>query len=94
MGAGTCRIQCAIDGFVQGVGYRMFAQRAARELGLAGYVRNLADGRVEVVAEGPRAAVEKLIGLVERGPSMSRVTEVELEWGIPTGDFTDFTIRR
>lgn len=88
------RIQCIVDGVVQGVGFRMFVHRVARELGLVGYVRNANDARVEVVAEGPRPAIEKLIDLVERGPSMAQVIEIDLEWGTPTGEFTDFTIRR
>ncbi len=65
-----------VAGRVQGVGYRYFVQEIAEEMGLRGYVRNLRDGRVEVLAFG---SGEKLRGLrheLEKGPMMSRVTEV------------------
>lgn len=61
---------------VQGVGYRYFAQRAAQRLGLAGYVRNLADGRVEVYAIGDSEALSKLRAELERGPRSSQVSSV------------------
>ena len=65
-----------VDGMVQGVGYRYFVRRKALELGLAGSVRNLADGRVEVVASGERQASDNLEAALWRGPSMSKVTNV------------------
>ena len=65
-----------IAGRVQGVGYRIFALRAAEELGLAGYTRNLSDGRVEVFAMGPAAKLRKLRIELRKGPMMARVTEV------------------
>lgn len=66
-----------ITGRVQGVGFRWFTTRAARELGLRGSVRNLRDGAVEVVAEGPSDAVEALARRIARGPSGARVDAVE-----------------
>jgi len=65
-----------VSGMVQGVGYRYFAQRAARRLGLAGYVKNLGDGRVEVYAIGPREELMQLRGELERGPQAARVSKV------------------
>lgn len=65
---------------VQGVGYRYFAQRAAQRLGVAGYVRNLGDGRVEVYAIGADGVLAQLRTELERGPraaEVSRVTEEE-----------------
>lgn len=65
---------------VQGVGYRYFAQRAAQRLGVAGYVRNLGDGRVEVYAIGDAGPLAQLRAELERGPraaQVARVTEEE-----------------
>jgi acylphosphatase len=64
---------------VQGVGYRYFAQRAARRLGLAGYVKNLRDGRVEVYATGAPASLESLRAELERGPRSGSVSGVAEE---------------
>lgn len=69
-----------VSGMVQGVGYRYFAQRAAGQLALAGYVRNLRDGRVEVYATGPAEALVAFRAALEAGPSggvVSSVTEEE-----------------
>jgi acylphosphatase len=66
-----------VRGRVQGVGYRYFAQRAASELGLSGYARNLDDGRVEVYAAGPRKKLEEMAGLLSRGPRWAEVRGVE-----------------
>jgi acylphosphatase len=65
-----------VTGTVQGVGYRYFAQRAARHLGLAGFVRNLGDGRVEVYAVGLAESLEKLKRELQQGPSGAQVTSV------------------
>jgi len=66
-----------VRGRVQGVGYRYFAQRAAVELGLTGYTRNLDDGRVEVYAVGPVAKLSELAGMLYRGPRWGEVHGVE-----------------
>jgi acylphosphatase len=66
-----------IGGRVQGVGYRYFAQRAATELGLTGYARNLDDGRVEVYATGAEAKLSSLAGSLRQGPRWSDVRTVE-----------------
>jgi acylphosphatase len=69
-----------VSGMVQGVGYRYFAQRVAERLGIAGYVKNLRDGRVEVYAIGSAAQLEALRGELEQGPEaavVSGVAEVE-----------------
>ncbi|MGH9698084.1 MAG: acylphosphatase [Candidatus Acidiferrales bacterium] len=71
-----------VSGMVQGVGFRYFASRAAQRLGLAGYVRNLRDGRVEVYAVGPPEILAALRRELERGPrsaAISGVTEEEAE---------------
>lgn len=81
-----------VTGAVQGVGFRYFAHRMARGLGVGGFARNLADGRVEVVAEGPRRAVEEFVGRLRRGPSGAAVADVQVEWETPSGA-VDFVIR-
>ena len=82
-----------VRGVVQGVGFRYFTARAARDAGLAGYVRNLADGRVEVVAEGQSAAVESLERVIRNGPPLARVDGVEVETGNPPTGYSRFEIR-
>jgi acylphosphatase len=66
-----------ISGIVQGVGFRLFAWRSARALGIRGYVRNLKDGRVEAVAAGPAEALEAFQEQVRRGPSGALVSGME-----------------
>ena len=68
-----------ISGFVQGVGFRYFAQHAAQKLGVSGYTRNLSDGRVEVYAIGPVELLVKLRAALERGPMGASVSDVEEE---------------
>ncbi len=67
-----------VRGLVQGVAFRWCTKERARELGVAGWVRNLPDGSVEVWAEGPAIAVEDLVLWLERGPPAARVEAVEL----------------
>ena len=66
-----------VRGRVQGVGYRYFAQHAAAALGLAGYARNLDDGRVEVYAAGPEARLSEMAGMLRTGPRWADVRGVE-----------------
>src|SRR5438128_8000624 len=84
--------EVVVSGDVQGVGYRAFTQRAAKELGLSGWVRNLYDGRAQVEVEGPRAKVEELLARLRRGPSLGEVTDVWVTWKTPTGSAQGFTI--
>ena len=81
-----------ISGFVQGIGYRFFAMRAAARHQVLGTVRNLPDGRVEVVAEGDRDAMDEFKKDLATGPSMAEITDIE-ETDLPvTGLFRDFRI--
>ena len=89
----TKRVRLTVSGVVQGVGFRMYAQREARHLGLTGFVRNLPGGEVEIVAEGDSAAVDRLIAWARRGPPAARVERVEVEPGEPTGEFDGFDVR-
>lgn len=74
-----------ISGKVQGVGYRDWARKAAAELGLEGWVRNLEDGRVELWAEGPREALEELRQRAAQGPRFAHVQQVQVDGVVPRG---------
>jgi acylphosphatase len=82
-----------VSGRVQGVGFRYFTQDIAEREGLAGTVRNLPDGRVEVVAEGDAETLTRLEAALWRGPSHARVESVEVESIGPTGRQTGFNVR-
>ena len=87
-------VRVIVYGFVQGVFFRDFTSRRARELGLTGYVRNRRDVEaVEVQAEGERKQLEKLIDYLEVGPPSARVTRVVTEWSEYTGGYSGFGIR-
>jgi acylphosphatase len=85
--------EIVVEGYVQGVGYRNYAQRKASMLGLIGFVMNLRDGRVRVRAEGGRETIEELVRDLQKGPPLSRVEKVNVTWLPPTGRFTSFGIR-
>ena len=81
-----------VNGRVQGVGYRYFVLREAEALGISGFARNLPDGRVEVVAEGPGEDLERFEDRLRRGPAFATVTGVERVESAPRGD-TGFPVR-
>lgn len=87
------RLLARVSGRVQGVGYRYFAHDVATRLGLTGTVRNLADGGVEVVAEGETVALQALLAHLRQGPAAARVTNVQVSWQAVRGEFREFTIR-
>ncbi|HEU0122235.1 MAG TPA: acylphosphatase [Bryobacteraceae bacterium] len=82
-----------VRGRVQGVGFRRFVEREAVSLGLAGWVRNLADGRVEAFAQGPGPSLDALQGRLWQGPRWSEVREVEAMEEAPAAASTSFQIR-
>ncbi|HYE99229.1 MAG TPA: acylphosphatase [Planctomycetota bacterium] len=87
------RAHLFVKGRVQGVGFRWSTVEEARRVGgLTGWVRNLDDGRVEAVVEGPKDKVEALVRWAHRGPPSSRVDQVDLSWETPTGGFKAFGI--
>jgi acylphosphatase len=79
------RLTATVHGYVQGVGYRVFAAREGRRLGLNGVVRNRPDGTVEVIAEGERRVLEEFLSALERGPGEAEVQRVERSWGAAGG---------
>ena len=84
-------LRAIVRGRVQGVGFRDYVETRARSLGLSGFVRNLPDGRsVEVVAEGARHDLERLVTDLQRGPSSAHITAVDTDWRTPTGARSDF----
>lgn len=87
------RVHIYVSGRVQGVFYRSNTRRKALELGITGWVRNLPDGRVEIVAEGEREKLERLIEWCRRGPPLARVDDLEIAWEEPRGEFESFTIK-
>jgi len=87
-------LRALVRGRVQGVWFRAFAQRRGRELGLTGFARNLSDGvTVEVVAEGPRPALEALLAALRVGPPGAYVERVDVSWGEATGGNQGFVAR-
>jgi acylphosphatase len=85
-------LRVLISGKVQGVGYRFWTVRQARNLDLRGWVRNLSDGRVEAVFSGDRRVVEQMLELCYQGPSAAVVKEVIAE-SSDVGDFEGFEVR-
>lgn len=82
-----------VRGLVQGVSFRYYTRDFAKELGLVGWVRNLADGSVEVTAEGEENALEQLSDWLRRGPRLARVESVQLSFCEPSGEYAYFEIR-
>ncbi len=87
------RLHMLISGRVQGVWYRASTASRAKGLGLRGWVRNLADGRVEALAEGPREQLEALLAWAHDGPMLARVDDIEAVWSEHTGELTAFETR-
>lgn len=74
-------LHALVSGRVQGVGFRWHTHARARELGLRGWVANLADGRVEVYAEGEASDLDALVAWLHRGPGAARVEKVDVDRG-------------
>ena len=86
------RIHVFLSGRVQGVAFRYFAQRQAVQMNITGWVKNLYDGRVEVLAEGRKDDLERFLDELGRGPRLSKVDNVNAQWEDPTGEFDDFRV--
>ena len=87
------RVHVIISGEVQGVAFRANCQRQATALGVTGWVRNLWDGSVEALFEGPSSAVEAMLRWCHRGPSSAVVTGVEVSEAEPGPSYQSFYIR-
>ena len=93
MPASAERLQAVVTGLVQGVNFRNYTRGEAARLGLGGWVRNQRDGSVEVLAEGPRPALEQLLAWLHHGPPAAQVDSVKAEWRLATGEFRRFDVR-
>jgi acylphosphatase len=80
------RRRLLVSGRVQGVWFRESCRQEAAALGVTGWVRNLSDGRVEVVVEGPPAAVERMVAWCGHGPDSARVDTVDVDVAEPVGE--------
>ena len=87
------QMRATVRGLVQGVGFRMWTQRRARALGLSGYVRNLEDGSVEIVGQGPRETLEQFLAVLWRGPESAEVRSVQVNWETGASQSDRFEIR-
>lgn len=87
------RVTLIVHGRVQGVFYRDSTMRKARALGLAGTVRNLVDGTVQIVAQGPGSALDDLIRWAHEGPPAAVVSEVQASYEAPVKGLSDFTVQ-
>ena len=87
------RIRINVKGKVQGVGYRAFVQKSVSLTGAYGYVTNLADGSVEIVAEGNEAQLADVLVKAKAGSPYSEVTDMSVTDEVPTGEFSSFEIR-
>lgn len=87
------RTRIFISGRVQGVFFRQNTRKKVRELGITGWVKNLANGRVEVLMEGEKDKVENLIEWLRKGPIIARVDGIEVFWEEYKGEFNDFVIK-
>jgi len=86
------RAHILVSGYVQGVGYRYFVYRAANNLGLTGYVRNLFNGDVEVVVEGERGLIIDFLETLRIGCRSAHVSDVKVKWENWKGEFNNFRI--
>ncbi|MCU1628858.1 MAG: acylphosphatase [Pseudonocardia sp.] len=87
----SVRLTAWVEGSVQGVGFRWWSRSRALELGLVGQARNLDDGRVAVVAEGPRAQCDKLLALLRGGTTPGTVAGVAEQWTDAKNTFNTFS---
>ena len=86
------RAHVFVSGRVQGVYFREYTRRQAQRVGVTGWVRNLWDGRVEAVFEGPRSAVEHMVRWCHKGSPHARVTHVDVHYEPYRGEFSDFRV--
>ena len=83
---------CIISGKVQNVAYRAYAQDSATELGLCGFVRNLPDGTVELVAQGDKDTLKEFVEYLHEGSLLAKVENVSIDWRTIKKPHNDFSI--
>ncbi|GAB4134460.1 MAG: acylphosphatase [Ignavibacteriales bacterium] len=87
------RVEVIVKGLVQGVGFRYFILRKARELGLTGYVQNLFDGNVLIVTEGKKYLVDELVNAARIGPISAEVDSCDVKVSEYKNEFSKFELR-
>ncbi len=91
--ASPARIHMLVSGQVQGVYFRENTRKKAEELGISGWVQNMLDGRVEIVAEGNKEKLEELARWAKQGPAFAKVEEFQTDWQEYKGGLEEFQIR-
>ena len=86
------RAHVYIKGRVQGVFYRDWTSKQAHDLGLTGWVRNMEDGRVEAIFEGPKKKVNEMIEKCNEGTKLAKVAHIDVIWEDTTGEFEGFNV--
>lgn len=86
------RAHAFYSGRVQGIGFRHLTEEIAHRIGVRGFVKNLRDGRVEVVCEGPKDRIDAFLKEILGGPLGRHVQKCDCRWEDPCGEFTDFTV--
>ena len=87
------RARIIVHGIVQGVFFRANTVKAARDLGLKGYAKNMPDGTVEIVAEGPKDKIDELIEFCKKGPEAAEVSKIDIRFEKPKNEFDGFEVR-
>ena len=91
--ADYARVHGFVSGRVQGVGFRYFTQDVAAQYDVRGWVKNLPDGRVEFIAEGPEGVLKDFVKTINLGPVAGYVTALDTSWYKYTGEYKSFRIR-
>lgn len=87
------RARIIITGLVTGVGFRSYTRNYAKEIGLKGYVKNLRDGTIEVVAEGYDKQFQTFLQLLRKGPLGAKVKNIDVDWQEPRNEFEGFEVK-
>ncbi len=87
------RAHIIVSGRVQGVFFRHNTNKVANKLGLKGFVKNLPNGDVEIIAEGPEEKIKELIGFCKKGPENAYVDNIEIDYKEPTNEFKTFSVK-
>ena len=88
------RANIRVRGLVQGVFFRLNAKKIALDLGLKGYARNMPDGSLEIIVEGPKGRIDELIEFCKKGPEAAEVSRINVRFENPKNEFDGFEIRR
>jgi len=90
---GRRRLHVRLKGLVQGVGFRHYARQLAESFGITGYVKNVPDGSVEVVAEGDTDVLNAFLDELKIGPRFASVSRVDVQWSEASDEYGDFNYR-